>query len=165
MFGWTGTTLRVDLTKGTVTREATDIGLAHTYLGARGMGGKIILDEVAPDTDALSPANKIVFSPGPLTGTFAPSAGRFEVVTKAPLNNVIAGSNSGGAFGPELKYAGYDALIIEGKATKPVYLWIKNDEVEIRDAGAIWCAPRPMRTPRWPASAPVASTSRRSPPS
>jgi len=138
MFGWTGTTLRVDLTKGTVTREATDIGLAHTYLGARGMGGKIILDEVAPDTDALSPANKIVFSPGPLTGTFAPSAGRFEVVTKAPLNNVIAGSNSGGAFGPELKYAGYDALIIEGKATKPVYLWIKNDEVEIRDAGAIW---------------------------
>ena len=138
MFGWTGTTLRVDLTKGTVTREATDIGLAHTYLGARGMGGKIILDEVAPETDALSPANKIVFSPGPLTGTFAPSAGRFEVVTKAPLNNVIAGSNSGGAFGPELKYAGYDALIIEGKATKPVYLWIKNDEVEIRDAGAIW---------------------------
>jgi len=138
MFGWTGTTLRVDLTKGTVTREATDIGLAHTYLGARGMGGKIILDEVAPDTDALSPANKIVFSPGPLTGTFAPSAGRFEVVTKAPLNNVIAGSNSGGAFGPELKYAGYDALIIEGKAAKPVYLWIKNDEVEIRDAGAIW---------------------------
>jgi len=138
MFGWTGTTLRVDLTKGTVTREATDIELAHTYLGARGMGGKIILDEVAPDTDALSPANKIVFSPGPLTGTFAPSAGRFEVVTKAPLNNVIAGSNSGGAFGPELKYAGYDALIIEGKATKPVYLWIKNDEVEIRDAGAIW---------------------------
>ena len=138
MFGWTGTTLRVDLTKGTVTREATDIGLAHTYLGARGMGGKIILDEVAPDTDALSPANKIVFSPGPLTGTFAPSAGRFEVVTKAPLNNVIAGSNSGGAFGPELKYAGYDAVIIEGKAAKPVYLWIKNDEVEIRDAGAIW---------------------------
>ena len=138
MFGWTGTTLRVDLTKGTVTREATDIGLAHTYLGARGMGGKIILDEVAPETDALSPANKIVFSPGPLTGTFAPSAGRFEVVTKAPLNNVIAASNSGGAFGPELKYAGYDAVIIEGKAAKPVYLWIKNDEVEIRDAGAIW---------------------------
>src|SRR5674476_1075071 len=167
MFGWSGSVLRVDLTKGTVTREATDIALAHTYLGARGFGGQIIGDEVAPDTDPLSPANKIVFAPGPLTGTFAPSAGRYEVVTKAPLNNVIAASNSGGAFGPELKFAGYDALIIEGKAAKPVYLWIKNDEAEIRDAGALWghttpdttdwCAPRPMRTPKWPASVPPAS--------
>jgi len=138
MFGWSGSVLRVDLTKGTVTREATDIALAHTYLGARGFGGQIIGDEVAPDTDPLSPANKIVFAPGPLTGTFAPSAGRYEVVTKAPLNNVIAASNSGGAFGPELKFAGYDALIVEGKAAKPVYLWIRNDEVEIRDAAAIW---------------------------
>ena len=138
MFGWSGSVLRVDLTKGAVTREATDIALAHTYLGARGFGGQIIRDEVAPDTDPLSPANKIVFAPGPLTGTFAPSAGRYEVVTKAPLNNVIAASNSGGAFGPELKFAGYDALIVEGKAAKPVYLWIRNDEVEIRDAAAIW---------------------------
>jgi aldehyde:ferredoxin oxidoreductase len=138
MFGWSGSVLRVDLTKGTVTREATDIALAHTYLGARGFGGQIIGDEVAPDTDPLSPANKIVFAPGPLTGTFAPSAGRYEVVTKAPLNNVIAASNSGGAFGPELKFAGYDALIVEGKAAKPVYLWIKNDGAEIRDAGALW---------------------------
>src|SRR5450756_1729536 len=138
MFGWSGSVLRVDLTKGAVTREATDIALAHTYLGARGFGGQIIRDEVAPDTDPLSPANKIVFAPGPLTGTFAPSAGRYEVVTKAPLNNVIAASNSGGAFGPELKFAGYDALIVEGKAAKPVYLWIKNDGAEIRDAGALW---------------------------
>src|SRR5450756_284842 len=84
MFGWSGSVLRVDLTKGAVTREATDIALAHTYLGARGFGGQIIRDEVAPDTDPLSPANKIVFAPGPLTGTFAPSAGRYEVVTKAP---------------------------------------------------------------------------------
>src|SRR5450756_2122298 len=138
MFGWSGSVLRVHLTKGTVTREATDIALAHTYLGARGFGGQIIGDEVASDTDPLSSANKIVFAPGPLTGTFAPSAGRYEVVTKAPLNNVIAASNSGGAFGPELKFAGYDALIVEGKAAKPVYLWIKNDEAEIRDAGALW---------------------------
>lgn len=138
MFGWSGSVLRVHLTKGTVTREATDIALAHTYLGARGFGGQIIGDEVASDTDPLSPANKIVFAPGPLTGTFAPSAGRYEVVTKAPLNNVIAASNSGGAFGPELKFAGYDALIVEGKAAKPVYLWIKNDEAEIRDAGSLW---------------------------
>ncbi|HTX70165.1 MAG TPA: aldehyde ferredoxin oxidoreductase family protein [Thermoleophilia bacterium] len=138
MYGWTGTTLRVDLTDGKVTREPTDVNLAHQYLGARGLGGKIIRDEVAPETDPLSPGNKIVFAPGPLTGTFAPSAGRYNVVTKAPLNNVIAASNSGGAFGPELKFAGYDALILEGKAESPVYLWIDNDTVEVRDAGAIW---------------------------
>jgi aldehyde:ferredoxin oxidoreductase len=138
MFGWTGTILRIDLTKGTATREATDIKMAHDYLGARGFGGRIISDEVDPETDALSADNKLVFAPGPLTGTFAPSAGRYEVVTKSPLNNVIAASNSGGTFGPELKYAGYDAVIIEGKAKKPVYVWIHDDQVEIRDAAAHW---------------------------
>ncbi len=79
MFGWTGTILRVDLTKGKVTREATDLNAAHDYLGARGLGGKIISDEVDPKTDALGPDNKLIFAPGPLTGTFAPSAGRYEV--------------------------------------------------------------------------------------
>ena len=138
MFGWTGTILRVDLTGQTVTREATDPQLARDYLGARGLGGHIVRTEVDPRTDALGPDNKIVFAPGPLTGTFAPSAGRFNVVTKGPLNGVLAASNSGGTFGPELKYAGYDALVIEGKAAKPVYLWIRDDEVEIRDAAAIW---------------------------
>ena len=138
MFGWTGTILRIDLTKGKVTREATDAKLARDYLGARGLGGHIVRNEVDPKTDALGPDNKLVFAPGPLTGTFAPSAGRFDVVTKGPLNGALAASNSGGSFGPEVKYAGYDAIIIEGKAAKPVYLWIRNDEVEIRDAAAIW---------------------------
>src|SRR5664280_1791411 len=138
MFGWTGTILRVDLTKGTITREATDPKLARDYLGARGLGGHIVRSEVDPKTDALGPDNKLVFAPGPFTGTFAPSAGRFNVVTKGPLNGVLAASNSGGSFGPELKYAGYDALVIEGKAAKPVYLWIKDADVEIRDAAAIW---------------------------
>ena len=138
MFGWTGTILRVDLTKGTITREATDPKLARDYLGARGLGGHIVRSEVDPKTAALGPDNKLVFAPGPFTGTFAPSAGRFNVVTKGPLNGVLAASNSGGSFGPELKYAGYDALVIEGKAAKPVYLWIKDADVEIRDATAIW---------------------------
>ncbi len=173
MYGWTGTILRVDLTKGTVTREATDPKLARDYLGARGLGGQIVRYEVDPKTDALGPDNKLVFAPGPLTGTFAPSAGRYDVVTKGPLNGVLAASNSGGTFGPELKYAGYDAIIIEGKAAKPVYLWIRDDEVEIRDAAAMWgttrptpptsCAPRPTRTPRSPASVRPASISRSSP--
>jgi len=138
MYGWTGTILRVDLTKGTATREATDPQVARDYLGARGLGGYIIRNEVDPGTDPLGPDNKIVFAPGPLTGTFAPSAGRFDVVTKGPLNGVLAGSNSGGVFGPEVKFAGYDAIVIEGVSKKPVYLWIKDDEVEIRDAAAIW---------------------------
>jgi len=138
MFGWTGTILRIDLTKGTVNREATELKLAHEYVGARGLGVRIISDEVDPKADPLGPDNKLIFAPGPLTGTFAPSAGRYDVITKGPLNGVIAASNSGGAFGPELKYAGYDALIIEGKAAKPTYLWIKDDEVEIRDAAALW---------------------------
>ena len=138
MYGWTGTILRIDLSSGKVTREALDPQVAREYIGARGLGGHIIRSEVDPKTDALSPANKLVFATGPLTGTFAPSAGRYNVVTKSPLNECLAASNSGGAFGPELKYAGYDAVIVEGKAKKPVYLWIKDDEVEIRDAAAVW---------------------------
>jgi aldehyde:ferredoxin oxidoreductase len=138
MYGWTGTLLRVDLSSGKVSREPLDPRVAREYIGARGLGGYIVRSEVDPKTDALSPANKLVFAAGPLTGTFAPSAGRYNVVTKSPLNESLAGSNSGGAFGPELKYAGYDALIVEGKAKQPVYLWIRDDEVEIRDATAIW---------------------------
>ena len=138
MYGWTGTILRVDLSSGKVTREALDPKAAREYIGARGLGGYFIRKEVDPKADALSPANKLIFASGPLTGTFAPSAGRYNVVTKSPLNDSIAASNSGGAFGPELKYAGYDAVIVEGKAKKPVYLWIKDADIEIRDAGAIW---------------------------
>jgi len=138
MDGWMGTILRVNLTKGTVTREPTSTDLAHGFIGARGLGAKIISDEVDPSTDALGPRNKLIFAPGPFTGTFAPSAGRYDVITKSPLNGTIAASNSGGNFGSELKYAGYDALIVEGKAVKPVYIWIKDDVVEIRDASEIW---------------------------
>ncbi|MHB9863583.1 aldehyde ferredoxin oxidoreductase family protein [Streptomyces sp. YIM S03343] len=138
MHGWTGTILRVDLTHGTVRRERTDPELVHDYIGARGLGAKIITDEVDPQADPLGPENKMVFAPGPFTGTFAPSGGRYNVVTKSPLNNTIAASNSGGTWGPELKYAGYDAVIVEGRSPTPVYLWIRDSEVEIRDASAFW---------------------------
>jgi len=138
MYGWTGTTLRIDLTTGTVKREATNMKLAKEYLGARGLGGRILTDEVDHNVDALSPENKLIFAPGPFSGTFAPSAGRYNVITKSPLNGTIAASNSGGVFGPEVKYAGYDMIILEGKSEKPVYLWIKDDKVEIRDADKFW---------------------------
>lgn len=138
MYGWTGTTLRVDLTNGTAKREATNMRLAQEYIGARGLGGRILTDEVDHNVDALGPDNKLIFAPGPFSGTFAPSAGRYNVITKSPLNGTIAASNSGGNFGAEVKYAGYDVVIIEGKSAKPVYLWIRDDKIELRDARELW---------------------------
>jgi len=138
MHGWIGKLLRVNLSTGKVSTEPLDPGLAKDYLGARGLGTKYFCNEVDPKVDPLSPENKLIFAPGPLTGTYAPSGGRYNVVTKGPLNGTIAASNSGGTWGPELKFAGYDMLIVEGKAPKPVYLWIKNDAVEIRDAAHLW---------------------------
>src|SRR5215208_5452501 len=125
MYGWSGTIVRVNLTTGAITKKPTDPTIAKQFIGARGLGVKLFTDEVSADVDALSPGNNLIFAGGPFTGTFAPSGGRYHVVTKSPLTGGIGGANSGGSFGPELKYAGYDALIIEGRAEKPVYLWIK----------------------------------------
>jgi len=138
MYGWTGVVLRVNLSSGAITREPTNMEDARLFIGARGLGAKLLTDEVPPTTDALSPENKLIFAPGPLSGTFAPAMGRYDVVTKSPLTGAIAASNSGGTFGPELKFAGYDMLVIEGKAKYRSYLWINNDQVEIREAGDIW---------------------------
>ncbi|HEX3010512.1 MAG TPA: aldehyde ferredoxin oxidoreductase family protein, partial [Syntrophomonadaceae bacterium] len=138
MYGWIGKLLRVNLTTGTITREALNKVDAKNYIGARGLGTKIYTDEVDATIDPFDPENKIVFLTGPLTGTLAGCGGRYNVVTKGPLNGTIAASNSGGSWGPELKYAGYDGIIFEGKAEKPVYLWINNDQVELRSAEALW---------------------------
>jgi aldehyde:ferredoxin oxidoreductase len=138
MYGWIGTILRVDLTTGATTKEALDPELARKYIGARGLGSRILSDEIDPKIDPLSGDNKLIFATGPLSGTNAPASGHFDVVTKGPLTGTIAASSSGGIFGPMLKYAGYDMIIFEGKAKKPVYLWINDDKVELRDATALW---------------------------
>ena len=138
MHGWVGKLLRVNLSTGKVSTEPLDPRLAKDYLGARGLGTKFLVDEVDPKVDPLSPENKLIFAPGPMTGSFAPSAGRYNVVTKGALTGAIAAANSGGVWGPELKFAGYDALIVEGAASKPVYLWINNQTVEVRDASHLW---------------------------
>jgi len=138
MFGWIGKLLRVNLTNGTIKREPLNYNDAKLYLGARGLGTKMYMDEVDPKIDPFSSDNKIIFLTGPLTGTVATSAGRYEVVTKAPLTGTIGASNSGGHWGSELKYAGYDGIIFEGKAEKPVYLYINDDEVELRSAEHLW---------------------------
>ncbi|MGB9792386.1 MAG: aldehyde ferredoxin oxidoreductase family protein [Thermacetogeniaceae bacterium] len=138
MYGWVGQILRINLTEGTVKKEALDLEEAKKYLGARGLGTRLWIKEVDPKVDPLGPENNLIFMTGPLTGTLAPSAGRYNVVCKAPLTGTMAASNSGGYWGPELKYAGYDGIIFEGKAERPVYVWIKDDQVEIRSAEHLW---------------------------
>ncbi len=140
MRGWVGQLLRVNLSDGSIHKEALDPVEAKNYIGARGLGTRLWMKEVDPKVDPLSDKNSLIFITGPLTGTLATSGGRYEVVCKAPLTGTMAASNSGGYWGPELKYAGYDAIIFEGKAKEPVYLWINDDEVELRNAVSLWGA-------------------------
>jgi aldehyde:ferredoxin oxidoreductase len=133
-YGWTGNVLRVDLSQPLVTVEVLDRPSAENFIGGRGLGVKYLYDEIDPAVDALSPKNKLIFATGPLTGTGAPGGSRYMVVAKGPLTDAIAESSAGGAFAMAIKYAGYDMIILEGKASTPVYLWINNDQVEVRDA-------------------------------
>ena len=133
-YGWTGNVLRVNLSQPLVTIEVLDRPSAENFIGGRGLGVKYLYDEIDPAVDALSPKNKLIFATGPLTGTGAPGGSRYMVVTKGPLTDAIAESSAGGAFAMAIKYAGYDIIILEGKASTPVYLWINNDQVELRDA-------------------------------
>jgi aldehyde:ferredoxin oxidoreductase len=138
MFGWTGRIMRIDLSAGTCRNEPTPAGLMRDYIGGRGMNTRILFDEIDPRIDALSPANKLIFATGPLTGSGAPAASRFIVSAKSPLSNSISNPCCGGYFGSNLKYAGYDLLIIEGKSPEPVYISIHNNKVEINPADHLW---------------------------
>ena len=135
---WAGKILRVALTAGTVKSEPLNMGWARDYLGSRGLATKYIVEEVDAKVDPLSPDNKIIWATGPLTGTMASTGGRYTVVTKGPLTGAIACSNSGGYWGAELKMAGWDMVIFEGKSAKPVYLYINDDVAELRDAAHLW---------------------------
>lgn len=135
---WAGKILRVDLTAGTVKSEPLNMTWAREYLGSRGLATKYICDEVDAKVDPLSPANKLIWATGPLTGTMASTGGRYTVVTKGPLTGAIACSNSGGYWGAELKMAGWDMVIFEGKSAKPVYLYVNDDVAELRDASGLW---------------------------
>jgi len=136
--GWTGSILRVNLSRGTIKKEALRLDWAREYVGGRGLGARYLWDEVDPTVDAFSPKNKLLFVTGPLTGTNASCGARYMVVTKGALTGAITTSNSGGHWGPELKCAGYDMIVVEGRAPRPVYLWIHNDQVELCDATHLW---------------------------
>jgi len=138
MAGYCGKVLRVNLSTGEIKKEPLDMEVAKKFLGGRGLGSYILSKEIDPAVDPLSPENKIIFATGPLTGSSAPTSGRYMVVTKSPLTGAIACSNSGGFWGAELKFAGYDLIIVEGKAANPSYIYINDDTVEIRDAQNYW---------------------------
>lgn len=135
---WTRKILRVNLTTGEITTEPLNMEWAQKYLGQRGLATKYLVEETDPKVEPLSPDNKLIFATGPLTGTCASTGGRYSVITKGPLTGAIACSNSGGYFGPELKFSGYDMVILEGKSPTPVYLSIFDDKVKLRDASHLW---------------------------
>jgi aldehyde:ferredoxin oxidoreductase len=135
---WTRKILRVNLSKGTCTPEDLNMDWARDYLGQRGLATKYIVEEVDPSVDPLSADNKMIMATGPLTGTMASTGARYSVITKGPLTGAIACSNSGGFLGAEMKYAGWDMIIFEGKSEKPVYLLMQDDKVELRSAEHMW---------------------------
>jgi benzoyl-CoA reductase subunit BamB len=130
----TGFNLEIDLSRGNIERVETDPKLTELYLGGLGTNAKILWDRVPPETDPFSPDNLLIFGAGLLCGTPAPGANRTIVTTYSPQTLLMAYSMMGGFWAPELKYAGYDKVILRGKSPKLVYVWIHNDKVEIRDA-------------------------------
>lgn len=135
---WIGKVLRVNLTAGTCTVEPLNMEWAQRYLGQRGLATKYLTEEIDPKVDPLSPENKMIFTTGPLTGTCASTGGRYSVVTKGPLTGAIACSNSGGYFGAEMKFAGWDMIIFEGRSATPVYLSLIDDTATLEDASHLW---------------------------
>ena len=134
MYG--GAILRVDLSEDKISKEPT-ASYSADFIGGRGINIRLLYDESPPEVAPLDPASPLIFGVGPLCGTPVP-ASRVEVTAKSPETGFLGSSNFGGVFGPELKYAGYDNIVFTGHADKPFYLWIHNDEVEIRDASHLW---------------------------
>lgn len=138
MNGWMGKILRVNLNTGQCADQELDVSILKNYIGGRGLAAKLLMDEMSPSIDPFSPENRLIFATGPLTGTGAPTGGRYMVVTKSPLTGGIAFCNSGGRFGCRLKSTGYDLVIIEGRAAEPVYLVIIDSEVQLKPANHLW---------------------------
>lgn len=137
-YGWAGHEVEVDLSQGRIERREGDPRLNENYLGGRGIGTKLLWDRVPPEVTPFSAENALIFGTGALTGTPAPGASRTSLTTRSPRNNLETFGTMGGYWGPELKQAGFDSVIISGKAPAPTYLWIHNDKVELRDASHLW---------------------------
>lgn len=135
---YTGTIARINLTDGKIRKEKTNREWARKYIGGKGLGFKYLFEELEKGADPLSPRNKIMFFTGPYAGTSIPLSSRIAVITKSPHTGTILDSYAGGVFAAELKFAGYDAVIIEGKSENPVYIHIENDSVSLADASELW---------------------------
>lgn len=133
-----GKVLEVDLATGKLAKRDVSPQFARDYVGGMGFGCKVLYDEVGIDADPLGPENVLIFANGPLTGTQAPCSGRTEVTTKSPLTGNIGTGNTGGLWGARLKHAGFEVVIVRNQADKPVYLWVDDDTIEIRDASHLW---------------------------
>jgi aldehyde:ferredoxin oxidoreductase len=139
MYAWKGKILHVDLQKRKIWTDKLDPKVGELFLGARGMNAKFLWDLIKrPGIDPLGPENVLMFGTGTLTGTTAPSSGRTTVTCKGPATNLYLKSNMGGHFGAELKFAGYDHLVVHGVADSPVYIWIQDENVEIKDGSHLW---------------------------
>ena len=137
-YGWMGTTLEIDLTSGMIERRETDPELSRTYLGGKGANARTMWDRVPPEVDPFSAENLLIISPGLLTGTIVPSANKGVITFKSPQTGLHYHSSLGGFWPAAIKHAGYDSIIIRGKSPTPVYLWINDDKVELRDATHLW---------------------------
>jgi aldehyde:ferredoxin oxidoreductase len=136
--GWVGRILDVDLTTRKIETYPFNKDWAMEYLGGKGFGARVLYDNVGPEIDPLSPENVVIIAASLLNGTLAPASSRCEVIAKSPMTGIYGRSNVGGGFGPEMKWAGYDMIIIRGKSEKPAYLWIDDEHVQILDARHIW---------------------------
>ena len=132
--GYAGKILNIDLEKKTAKATALDKELAVNYLGGRGFNSKKLYDEIPPGCDPLGPMNKLFFATGPLVGTSFPTASRFNVSAKSPQTGILGDTNAGGHLASEMKYAGYDQIVLGGRSERPVYLVIDDDEVRFEDA-------------------------------
>ena len=137
-YGYAGHIADVDLTKSKVDIKPLDLDFARQYLGGTGFAARILWDRVKPETDPFDPENPLIFGVGPVTGAFFSPSGRFMVAYKSPLTGLWGEAHCGGHWGPQLKYAGFDMVVIQGRAPKPVYLMIRNGEVSIHDAAHLW---------------------------
>ncbi|MDP3880049.1 MAG: aldehyde ferredoxin oxidoreductase N-terminal domain-containing protein, partial [Dehalococcoidales bacterium] len=137
-YGWAGTNLEIDLSSGNIEKKEIDRKIFSTFLGAKGTNARILWDRVPPEVDAFSPENLLIVGAGVLAGTMAPSANRATITYKSPVTDIHSYSVLGGYFAPRLKFAGYDTIILSGKSPTPVYLWIDDDRVELRDASHLW---------------------------
>jgi aldehyde:ferredoxin oxidoreductase len=138
MHGWAGKILDIDLSSGTVRTLPLDRDMAHQFLGGRGLGARLLWDLVGPEVEPLAAENVLIFATGPLTASGAQTSNRFTVSTKSPLTGTILDANSGGWWGMQFKRTGYDALIVRGRAARPVLMRIEPDGVVIEDAAHLW---------------------------